>query len=282
MSDDLRIDRVPAVRDAVLVLALSGWMDGGDVSTGTVERLVDLLEAAPFAEIDSEPFYLFNFPGSMELTALFRPNVRIENGLVVKHEMPSNRFFAHEPANLLLFVGKEPNLRWRGYCDALLEAARKTGVKRIVFIGSFGGSVPHTREPRLYVTCSAAELLPEMKRLGLRTRDVYEGPGSLTTYLLTRATEAKIEMIALVAEIPGYLQGRNPSCIEAVTRRLAKMLKLPLELQALREESTAWEMAVSKAMDDDENLAKTIRTLEESYDDELIAQVDESDEANAD
>ena len=145
MSDDLRIDRVPAVRDAVLVLALSGWMDGGDVSTGTVERLVDLLGAVPFAEIDSEPFYLFNFPGSMELAALFRPHVRIENGLVVKHEMPSNRFFAHEPANLLLFVGKEPNLRWRSYCDALLEAARKTNVRRIVFIGSFGGSVPHTR-----------------------------------------------------------------------------------------------------------------------------------------
>ena len=89
-------------------------------------------------------------------------------------------------------------------------------------------------------------------------------------------------MIALVSEIPGYLQGRNPSCIEAVTRRLAKMLKLPLDLQALREESTAWEMAVSKAMDDDENLAKTIRTLEESYDDELIAREEESDDANAD
>ena len=277
-SDVLRIDRVPAVRSAVLVLALSGWMDGGDVSTGTVERLVDLLDAPSFAEIDSEPFYLFNFPGSMELTALFRPHVRIENGLVVKHEMPTSRFFAHESANLLLFVGKEPNLRWRGYCDALLELARKANVKRIVFIGSFGGSVPHTREPRLFVTASGAELLPEMKRLGLRTRDVYEGPGSFTTYLLTRAPEAQLEMIALVAEIPGYLQGRNPSCIEAVTRRLAKMLKLPLDLHALREESTAWELAVSQAMDDDKKLAKTIRSLEEAYDDELIARAEGNDE----
>jgi proteasome assembly chaperone (PAC2) family protein len=273
-SDVLRIDRIPAVQGAVLVLALSGWMDGGDVSTGTVERLVDLLDAKPFAEIDSEPFYLLNFPGSMELTALFRPNVRIENGLVVKHEMPTNRFFAHEPANLLLFIGKEPNLRWRGYCDALLELARKSHVKRIVFIGSFGGSVPHTREPRLFVTCSAGELLPEMKALGLHTRDVYEGPGSFTTYLLTRAPEAQLEMISLVAEIPGYLQGRNPSCIEAVTRRLAKMLKLPLDLHALREESTAWELAVSQAMEDDKKLAKTIRSLEEAYDDERIAGAD--------
>ena len=34
------------------VLAFSGWMDGGDVSTGTVRRLVDLLGAKPFADID--------------------------------------------------------------------------------------------------------------------------------------------------------------------------------------------------------------------------------------
>ncbi len=88
-------------------------------------------------------------------------------------------------------------------------------------------------------------------------------------------------MISLVAEIPGYLQGRNPSCIEAVTRRLAKMLKLPLELQALREESTAWELAVSQAMEDDKKLAKTIRTLEEAYDDELIAREEGGDEQRA-
>jgi proteasome assembly chaperone (PAC2) family protein len=269
-DDLLRVDRVPPVREAVLVLALSGWMDGGDVSTGTVQRLVDLLDAPSFAEIDSEPFYLFNFPGSMEMTALFRPHVRNENGLVVKHDMPTNRFHVHESANLLLFLGKEPNLRWRSYCDALLDLAKRTQVRRIIFIGSFGGSVPHTREPRLYVTCSSPALLPEMQALGLRTRDVYEGPGSFTTYLLTRAPEAEIEMISLVAEIPGYLQGRNPNCIEAVTRRLAKMLKLPLDLQALREESTEWELAVTQAMEDDKKLAKTIRTLEKAYDDELI------------
>ena len=37
-------------------------------------------------------------------------------------------------------------------------------------------------------------------------------------------------MTSLVAEIPGYLQGRNPMSIEAVTRRLAKILQLPLDL----------------------------------------------------
>ena len=62
-DDILRIDDCPTLHDATLVLAFSGWMDGGDVSTGTVQRLVELLSADPIAEIDPEPFYIYNFPG---------------------------------------------------------------------------------------------------------------------------------------------------------------------------------------------------------------------------
>jgi proteasome assembly chaperone (PAC2) family protein len=270
-SDLLRVRQCPVLEQATLVLALSGWMDGGDVSTGTVRRLVDLLEAKPIAEIDPEPFYLYNFPGPMELAALFRPGVKIEDGQVVRIDMPANTFFVHEPANLVLFLGKEPNLRWQSFGDCILELARRSGVRRVLFVGSFGGSVPHTREPRLYVTCSEARLLPEVERYGLR-RSGYEGPGSFTTYLLTRAPAAGLEMISLVAEIPGYLQGRNPMSIEAVTRRLAKILRLPLDLQALRSESTEWELQVSRIVEDDEELTKTVRRLEEGYDDELLRQ----------
>jgi proteasome assembly chaperone (PAC2) family protein len=270
-GDPLRFHRQPAVDDATLVLAFSGWMDGGDVSTGTVQRLVDLLEAKPFADIDPEPFYLYNFPGSMELAALFRPHVKIEDGLVVSLDMPSNTFYSHEPANLILFLGKEPNLNWRAYGEVLLDVARRVKVKHVLFVGSFGGSVPHTREPRLYVTCSDARLLPAMARYGLR-RTGYEGPGSFTSYLLKRAASADLEMTSLVAEIPGYLQGRNPMSIEAVTRRLAKILQLPLDLEALRAESTAWELQVSRFVEQENELADTVRQLEEAYDDELLKQ----------
>jgi proteasome assembly chaperone (PAC2) family protein len=269
LDDILRIHQRPSLDHSTLVLALTGWMDGGDVSTGTVRRLVDLLGANPIAEIDPEPFYLYNFPGSMEVAALFRPAVTIEDGLITSLDMPANTFYCHEPARLILFLGKEPNLRWRSFGDAILEVARLLHVRRILFVGSFGGSVPHTREPRLYVTCSEAALLPEMEQYGLR-RSGYEGPGSFTSYLLTRAPSAGLEMTSLVAEIPGYLQGRNPMSIEAVTRRLAKFLQLPLDLQALRAESTAWELKVSQAVEKNSELADTVRQLEEAYDNELL------------
>jgi proteasome assembly chaperone (PAC2) family protein len=270
-SELLRIEHRPALDGATLVLAFSGWMDGGDVSTGTVRRLVDLLQARRIADIDPEPFFLYNFPGSMELAALFRPHVAIADGLVKSLDMPACTFYCHEPANLLLFLGKEPNLHWRAFGGCVFELARQVGASRLLFVGSFGGSVPHTREPRLYVTCSEAGLLPEMARYGLR-RTGYEGPGSFTSYLLTQAPAAGLQMTSLVAEVPGYLQGTNPLCIEAVTRRLAKMLRVPLDLASLRAASTEWELRVSRAVEEDEELAQTVRRLEEAYDNDLLQQ----------
>jgi proteasome assembly chaperone (PAC2) family protein len=273
--DLLRFLDRPSLREATLVLAFDGWMDGGDVSTGTVQRLVDLLEARPIAEIEPESFYIYNFPGSMELAALFRPRIEIEDGLIKTIELPSATFFCHQAANLLLFLGKEPNLRWPVFADCVLEAVRALQVRRILFVGSFGGAVPHTREPRLHVTCSEAEMLAEIEPYALR-RTAYEGPGSFASYLMTRMPEVGVRMATLAAEIPGYLQGPNPVCIEAVTRRLAKILRLPLDLAPLRTASTEWELAVTAAIEKDEEMAAKVREMEEAYDNDLLQRGEES------
>ena len=51
----------------------------------------------------------------METAALFRPHIEVEDGLINEIEMPSSTFYCHEPANLMLFIGKEPNLRWQTF-----------------------------------------------------------------------------------------------------------------------------------------------------------------------
>ena len=69
-KDFLRISKCPSFDQATLVLAFSGWMDGGDVSTGTVRGLIELLGARAVADIDPDPFCIYSFPGSMEPTSL--------------------------------------------------------------------------------------------------------------------------------------------------------------------------------------------------------------------
>lgn len=257
-----------------MLLALTGWMDGGNVSTGTVKHLMEGRELVEVGRVEPAGFYIDNFPGSMEVTAMFRPHVKYENGLVESFDMPSNEFHADVAGNIAFFVGKEPNLNWPGFADATFDVAACLGVERIIFMGSFGGSVPHTREPRLYGSVSERRLLPLLEQYGLKPTD-YEGPGSFATYLLHHAPKRGVEMLSISAEIPGYLQGANPTSIQTVTRRLAALLNLPVDLAELREASTEWELQVSEVVQKDKKLATTVRKLEEQYDNELIAAAEE-------
>jgi len=254
---------------STLLLALSGWMDGGLVSTGTVQHLMHGRKLVEVGNIEAPGYYIDNFPGSMEVSALFRPTIKYVGGVIKKFEMTANEFAADIGANMAFFVGKEPNLNWVGFADCIFEVVRRLQVGRIIFMGSFGGTVPHTREPRLYGSVSDKKLRPLLKQHALRPSD-YEGPSSFAGYLLWRSPKEKVEMMSIAAEIPGYLQGMNPLSIEAVTRRLGAILNLPVDLPTLREASNAWEVEVTEAVAKDEELAATVRKLEEQYDNELI------------
>jgi proteasome assembly chaperone (PAC2) family protein len=269
MMDKLRIDTPVNLNEGRLILAFSGWMDGGEVSTGTVQRLTDALEAVPVAEIEAEGFYIYNFPADMETAALFRPHIKIEDGIVRRFELPRSRFYCSEEHRLAFFIGKEPNLNWGDFAQCIFDFVSECGIASILFVGSFAGSVPHTREPRLHVSASEPHLRDRLKKYGLRPTN-YEGPGSFMTYLTTQATQRRLDMANIAAEIPSYVQGTNPSSIEAVTRRLAAILGLEVDLSKYRSASNDWESHVSKAIEDDENLLEQVRKLEKLYDDELL------------
>jgi hypothetical protein len=266
--DALKVSQLPALAQGTLLLALTGWMDGGNVSTGTVKHLMQNRQLVEVARIEPAGFYIENIPGNMEIAALFRPHVRYEGGLVKSFDFGSNVFSADPAANLAFFLGKEPNLNWTSFADHIFDVARRLGVARLIFVGSFGGTVPHTREPRLYGSVSHQHLLPLLTQHALRPSD-YDGPGSFASYLVHRAPAEQVEMLSIAAEIPGYLQGVNPLSIEAVSRRLGRMLDLPVNLAKLRKASTDWELQVSEAVEKNEELAAKVRELEDTYDKEL-------------
>ena len=264
ITNPVKIDGGP------LLVALTGWMDGGLVSTGTMQRIMAGRDTTEFGRIDAEPFYIYNFPGSMEVAALFRPEVKLVEGVIDGDiAMPTNIFLADPAANLAFFLGREPNLRWQTFADCVFAAAEALNAKQIIFIGSFGGTTPHTREPRMFCSVSHVHLLERLTENGMRASN-YEGPSSFSSLLLAQSPAHNIEMMSIVAEIPGYLEGINPRSIEAVARRLAGLINQPVDLEELRKASNDWELRVSEAVEKDSELEETVRKLEEEYDNELI------------
>jgi proteasome assembly chaperone (PAC2) family protein len=244
-------------------------MDGGEVSTGTVKCLTDKLGAQRFAEVEPKGFYIYSFPGSMEITALFRPHTKIKEGLIESYEIPENSFFYSEENDLILFSGKEPNLNWEEFAECIFSLCEQFGVKMIYFIGSVAGLVPHTREPRLLCSVSDAELKEPFQHYGVKFTN-YDGPASIITYLTANCNKRGLRMVSLMATIPAYVQGNNPKCIEAVTRRLVGMLELQIKLDDLRITSDEFEKKLSDIVQEQPELESNIQKLEEDYDNEIF------------
>ncbi|UCD28206.1 MAG: PAC2 family protein [Planctomycetota bacterium] len=268
-SDRLKMHASPKLGEGRMVLAFSGWMDGGDVSTGTVEWLVDALGAHKVAEIDPEGFYIYNFPGTMEISALFRPHTKIEEGTITEFKPPSNTFYCDGENKLLLFSGKEPNLNWGDFADCIFTYAGQVGISTAYFVGSFAGMVPHTREPRLTSTVSDESMKPTLAKFGV-TFATYEGPASFSTYLMAHAKQYGFSMASLVAEIPPYIEGTNPRSIEAMMKKLTAILELRLDTEDLRRVADEWEKRLNEALQSKEDLTNYISKLEEDYDNEVF------------
>jgi len=267
--ESLRIYSKPKLKNSRMVIGFSGWMDGGDVSTGTIEYLSFKLQAKKFAEIDAQKFYLFNFPGVMLETAQFRPYTKIQDGLITDFQYPQNEFFYNEKNNLILFSGKEPNINWDEYANCIFKIAQEFGVKKIYFVGSVAGPTPHTRGIRISCSVSAEKQKAEYKESGIRFSN-YQGPASLTTLLTRLSQEKGIEMTNFVAEIPAYVQARNPKGIKAVTEKLIQLLKIDIDLTDLSAKSTHFEKKIDGLVHDQPLLAAQIKKLEENYDKEYF------------
>ena len=268
-SDKLDIYKRPKFSNPRLLLGFSGWMDGGEVSTGSVNCFIDKLDARRFAEIEPTGFYIYSFPGSMEITALFRPHTQIKNGIIESYEIPENTFFYSEESNLILFLGKEPNLNWEEFSECIFSVCAEFGVEMIYFIGSVAGLVPHTREPRLLCSVSQTNLKETFQHYGVKFAN-YEGPASIVTYLMANCSKRDMKMVSLVAAIPAYVQGSNPKCIEAVTRRLAGMLELEMEFSDLTTISEEFEKKLHDVVQEQPELESNIHKLEEDYDNEIF------------
>jgi proteasome assembly chaperone (PAC2) family protein len=205
----------------------------------------------------------------MEMTALFRPHTQIHDGLIRSFEIPADAFYYSQENDLILFSGKEPNLNWKEFAECIFSLCEQFGVEMIYFIGSVAGLVPHTREPRLFCSVSDAELKETFRHYGVKFTN-YEGPASIITYLTAYCRDRGLKMISLVATIPAYVQGSNPKCIEAVTRRLVGMLDLQLKFDDLRLVSDEFEKKLSDIVQEQPELESNIQKLEEDYDNEIF------------
>jgi predicted ATP-grasp superfamily ATP-dependent carboligase len=255
----LRWTARPALRRPFVVAAFEGWNDAGDAASTTVQWLCDRYDLRPFADIDPEEF--FDFTST-------RPEARLVDGRR-QIEWPATQVFAGaiEGRDAIVVQGTEPQLRWRTYCDALLETFQAYDVELVVTLGALLAEVPHTR-PTSVMATSEDEALGQ--RLHLE-RSSYEGPTGIVGVLHQRCVEGGIPTMSLWAAVSAYVPGApSPKATLAIVERLGAMLDLGFVTTDLEIASAAYERQVSEVVADDEEMIEYLARLERSYDEDAI------------
>ena len=262
----------PRLRHPYMVCGISGWVDGGEAATGSIQYLVRRLEAKKFAEIPIDRFHIFQVPGQLSL----RPQIRIEDGILKEHHFPQNQFFYWVNPNadnadndLILFLGTEPNLNWEEYAEAILGVAEEFAVVRIYLLGGVLDKTPHTREPGVSCACSSEKLKEEMQKCGMQFSN-YEGPGSFATTLLHICQDRQGQMVSITARATYYPEfniviPHNPKTIRAVVRRLNQLLRLNLDISDLDKQAEEFEAKLNFMAGQNPQFQAYVEELEKDF-----------------
>ena len=252
-----------------MVVALDGWVDGGESATGSVGFLRRKLRPRKLAELPSGRFHVYQVPGQLSL----RPYSRVEDGLLREYKPPRNLFHywvnPNEGRDLVFFQGTEPHMRWDDYVSAILEVAHEFDVSRIYMLGGVLDKMPHTREPAVSCVCSSASLRDELRVYGIEPID-YEGPAGIRTALLFACQKLSLEMAVLHARVTYYPEfnmiiARNPKSIRALVKRLNWLLGLRLDLADLDRETRDLEARMSYFALQNREFRTYVEALEKEY-----------------
>ena len=270
--DALTIHSMPGgFRRPILIAAFSGWNDAAEAATTAARYLATAFSAEKFAEIDAEEFYHFG---------LTRPVVRFKPGSETEREIvwPAMEFSISQsadlPRDLIVGVATEPHLRWKAYCAAVLELARRCEATLILTLGALLAEVPHTRPVRLVGGASDPELAA---RLGLRATR-YEGPTGIVGVLNTICREQGMPTASLWANVPHYISGiENPKASLALVKRVLTLLGAETDLSDLDEAGRQFDQNLREIVAQNAKIANYIAKLEAKDTEEEGAEPGQSD-----
>jgi proteasome assembly chaperone (PAC2) family protein len=257
----LRWERRPdPLRAPALVCAFKGWNDAGESASSALTFVGAGLKARRFATIDPEEFVDFQST---------RPTVRLDEGYTRRIDWPEFELYEarvpRAPRDLILLSGPEPAMRWRTFCENVIELAEAMGVQLVATLGALLADVPHSRPVGVTAHASDPALV---ERLGLAP-PTYEGPTGIVGVLQNACATAGLPSASLWAAVPHYVAVvPNPKGALAILRRLEGLVGVTVDASELEQAAIEYERQVSRAVEMDPDVQAFVERLERAADEE--------------
>jgi len=248
----IEIDALPQLRDPVLVVALSGWVDAGLAGGGSVALLQQQVDSLRrFARIDLADL--------MDLQQT-RPTVHLVDGVSREIAWPEIAVSAGRLGrDLVVCTGPEPSLRWRSVLSELVDLAGRVGTTAAFTVGGIPSMASHRRPVSVLATGTDEDLVA---RAGAWRQD-YTGPTGAQSVLQVMLGDAGIPTLALWAQVPHYLAGgTSPPAIRAVLEKLRDLGGLAVDLDELDEQSDTYLERVEEGLADRPDVVEVIQAIE--------------------
>ncbi|MDE0719271.1 MAG: PAC2 family protein [Dehalococcoidia bacterium] len=264
--EHLIIHETPDKKLKHMVVVFSGWADAGEGATSAIKFLQRKLKSKKFAEIDPEEFY--DFSQTRPYTSRTRDGKR-------RIHWPANEFsYLTDPradSGAMVFVGVEPNLKWRTFAKTVATVAKDHGVESVIHIGALLDAVPHTRPVKLSGTASESSLSEFLEGQGIRSSN-YQGPTGISSAVMAACIEEGLEYTSIWGHTSHYLQAApNHRVGSTLLEILLKLLNLPLDLAELKSAASVFNLEVEKAVAKDDQIASYVTKLEGQYDEAVAA-----------
>ena len=264
--EHLIVHETPDKKMKHLVIVFSGWADAAEGATSAVKFLQRKLKGKKFADIDPEEFY--DFSQTRPYSSRTRDGKR-------RIQWPANEFSyltdSSTDSGIMVFVGVEPNLKWRTFAKTVASVAKDHGVESVIHIGALLDAVPHTRPVKLSGTASESRLSEFLEGQGIKSSN-YQGPTGISSAVMAACINEGLEYTSIWGHTSHYLQAApNHRVGSTLLEVLLKLLNLHLDLAELKSAAGLFNDEVEKAVAKDEQISSYVTKLEGQYDEAVAA-----------
>jgi len=195
----IQFEELPRLNKPILIVGFDGWGNAMNISKGMVVYLIRKLKGKEFAKINPDLFYRYDAT---------RPWVSIEQGVLKSISPPGGAFYAVQTPpgerDVVILKADEPNLRWFGFIDDVLDLCKKLGVDTVITLGSMYDNVLHTER----IVSGIATKDAFFPKLGKKKVNFiyYQGPTSIHSIIQSEGPKQGIECMSLWCHCPYYLQ----------------------------------------------------------------------------
>lgn len=256
------IQPVPDLRAAdgrgpVLVHGLEGFTDAGQAVEGATAHLRDSLDSQLIVEFDADQ--LIDYRSR-------RPHLKYSFDHFSGYDEPAIQIHAvkdTDGTSFLLLSGLEPDLRWDGFTESVIDLAGSFGVRMSIGLGAMPLGVPHTRPTNASAHANDVDLISGFSAWP----GEFSVPGNVGSLLELRMSEHGIPSAGFTVHVPQYLsQTTYPAAVLNLIGNVSKVADLSLPTGELTKAAEEFATQVNAQIAHNPEILTAVELMEKQYD----------------